>query len=225
MTSEYEAWHTFEHVPERVCVPGFLSGRRYGGDERATSRYFTLYDITTLDVLDTPEYRDLQDNPTPWSQKMRRSFRNFLRIPCQTLASAGEGIGGALGALVFTAECGREADALAALLHGLLEDHAITAYHLGRTPEIPAYPVFGTPAKRNSASDTWVLLVEGLLASDTDAALARITAALPGLLGPVTVQKSESARFLFKIEDKELQDSALRRVFAIPPLGLDTAKG
>ena len=26
--AEYEAWHAFEHVPERVGLPGFEYGRR-----------------------------------------------------------------------------------------------------------------------------------------------------------------------------------------------------
>jgi hypothetical protein len=40
--AEYECWHTFEHVPERVGIPGFLSGRRYRAAERSESQYFTL---------------------------------------------------------------------------------------------------------------------------------------------------------------------------------------
>ena len=41
-------------------------------------------------------YLDLLANPTPWSARMRPSFRHFLRLPCETLASASDGIGGAL---------------------------------------------------------------------------------------------------------------------------------
>ena len=26
---EWEQWHTHEHMPERVGIPGFLGGRRY----------------------------------------------------------------------------------------------------------------------------------------------------------------------------------------------------
>ena len=29
MQAEYEAWHTFEHVPERLTMPGFLGGKRF----------------------------------------------------------------------------------------------------------------------------------------------------------------------------------------------------
>lgn len=27
--AEYEHWHTFEHVPERTALPGFLDAERY----------------------------------------------------------------------------------------------------------------------------------------------------------------------------------------------------
>ena len=27
--AEYNCWHTFEHVPERVGIEGILAGRRY----------------------------------------------------------------------------------------------------------------------------------------------------------------------------------------------------
>ena len=33
--TEYDAWHTFEHVPERVGIPGFIRGRRYVARERS----------------------------------------------------------------------------------------------------------------------------------------------------------------------------------------------
>jgi hypothetical protein len=29
LAEEYEAWHTFEHVPERLTVPGMRAARRY----------------------------------------------------------------------------------------------------------------------------------------------------------------------------------------------------
>ena len=32
--AEYNAWHTRQHMPERLGVPGFRVGRRYGGGRR-----------------------------------------------------------------------------------------------------------------------------------------------------------------------------------------------
>jgi hypothetical protein len=37
MAEEYEAWHTFEHVPERLTVPGMRAARRYISISRSTN--------------------------------------------------------------------------------------------------------------------------------------------------------------------------------------------
>jgi hypothetical protein len=94
--AEYDAWHTREHVPERVAAPGFLGGRRYVDRGHPVHRYFTLYDVADLGAFRTPQYRDLLDNPTDWSAAMRPSFRNFLRVPCAQEHAAGFGLGAGL---------------------------------------------------------------------------------------------------------------------------------
>src|SRR4051794_337106 len=93
---EYDRWHSIEHVPERVAVRGILGARRYVNRARDRHRYFTLYELESLDVLESDEYRDLVLHPTPWSASMRGDFANFLRAPCSVVASSGDGIGGAL---------------------------------------------------------------------------------------------------------------------------------
>jgi hypothetical protein len=91
--AEYEAWHQQEHVPERVSVPGILSGTRYESDRADQQRYFTLYELNSLTCLASQPYRQLVEQPTPWSIRMRRSFRNFLRLTCQLCGTAGDEIG------------------------------------------------------------------------------------------------------------------------------------
>jgi hypothetical protein len=92
---EYETWHTFEHVPERVGLPGFIEARRYRaqpapGQHDAAPRYFTLYWLSSLDALQTPQYHDVFTHPTPWSGRMRRQLREFMRQPCTLAATAGQ---------------------------------------------------------------------------------------------------------------------------------------
>lgn len=76
---EYECWHAIEHVPERVWVTGFAGAARYVAASGSMPKYFTLYQLDSLDCLNSAQYRDLVDSPTPWSASMRPSFRNFLR--------------------------------------------------------------------------------------------------------------------------------------------------
>jgi len=80
--AEYDCWHSFEHVPERVGLPGFVEASRYRSVDQPL-RYFTCYSLRTLDALVTPEYRDVFTHPTPWSARMRLVLRDFYRLPCE----------------------------------------------------------------------------------------------------------------------------------------------
>lgn len=80
--NDYNEWHTTEHVPERLTVPGMLSAKRYRTCESVEFPYFTFYEMNFLSVLESVEYKQLLINPTPWSQEMRRYFSHMLRIPC-----------------------------------------------------------------------------------------------------------------------------------------------
>src|ERR1044072_5453446 len=87
--AEYDLWHTVEHVPQRVGLPGFISGRRYRAAGGA-AHYFTLYDVTAPAVFESPHYLALINEPTPWSRSMRPSFRNVVRAVCRTQHSTGQ---------------------------------------------------------------------------------------------------------------------------------------
>jgi hypothetical protein len=86
---EYEAWHTFEHVPERVGLPGFVAARRYRREGPDGPLYFTLYWLETIGALDTPEYAAVFVRPTAWTARMRAHLDGFLRLPCTLRGSHG----------------------------------------------------------------------------------------------------------------------------------------
>jgi hypothetical protein len=92
-TDEYERWHTLEHVPERVWVPGYVSGTRYASVDGGFRKYFTVYELENLASLASSEYQDLVEKPTPWSTSMRPSFSGFLRKTGMVVASAGNSLG------------------------------------------------------------------------------------------------------------------------------------
>jgi hypothetical protein len=100
---EYEAWHTFEHVPERLTVPGMRGARRYVSSANSES-YFTLYELEDLSVTEHPAYLDLVNNPTPWSLKMRQNFSNVLRIVGNITSAGGNGIGGSALVQAYSVE-------------------------------------------------------------------------------------------------------------------------
>lgn len=121
---EYDRWHTLEHVPERVWVPGFISGTRFIATGDTKVRYFTLYEMETLASLESVAYGDLVDNPTPWSASMRPSFSNFLRKTCEIETSCGVSLGAGIGILRVVLPAPIPAPELQAMSTQLLNDGA-----------------------------------------------------------------------------------------------------
>ena len=92
--AEHDRWHTQEHLRERLSIPGFLRGTRWvatvGGP-----RYMVVYEVETLESLESEAYLARLDNPTPWTSKMMPHYRGMSRGLCTVLGSFGLGQGGA----------------------------------------------------------------------------------------------------------------------------------
>ncbi len=97
--TEYMEWHTREHMPERLSIPGFAIGKRLINHELDRHRYGTIYAGDELEVFRSQAYLDRLNNPTEWSLRVQPAFRNFLRVACIRLASRGVGDGGALATM------------------------------------------------------------------------------------------------------------------------------
>lgn len=90
---DFLEWHTREHLVERLGLPGFLRGRRFVA-RNIHPRYFILYDVEDLSVLAGSEYLECLNNPTPWTQRTIRNFRNGFRSACRVVYSSGVAEGG-----------------------------------------------------------------------------------------------------------------------------------
>jgi hypothetical protein len=95
MQAEWEDWHTHEHMPERLAIPGFLRGSRW----ISGASYFVLYELDGPATLTGAAYLQRLNNPTPWSQKMMPHHLNVVRSLCEVRASFGRGVGQALATL------------------------------------------------------------------------------------------------------------------------------
>src|SRR5688572_17186949 len=95
MKSEWEDWHSHEHMPERLGIPGFLRGTRWIALSGEPS-YFVLYEAARLSTIVGGAYLERLNNPTPWSRKMMPHHRNMVRSVCRVEASFGAGLGHAL---------------------------------------------------------------------------------------------------------------------------------
>ena len=115
---EFADWYFREHVPERVTLPGWLSGRRYTSPDDGPNKYLALYEATAKDVFDSAAYRERLDQPTDWTQKIMPQFRNFVRSVFDVRLELGHQYGGVIATMRYG-----NGDAVA----GWLENEALPA--------------------------------------------------------------------------------------------------
>lgn len=118
---EHDDWHTHEHFPERLSIPGFLRGTRWIARQGAP-RYFVMYEVERLDVLASPAYLERLNNPTPWTAQMMLHYRGMTRGLCRLVDSFGAGMGQAALFIRFQPAPGKET-----ALRGWLVEEALPA--------------------------------------------------------------------------------------------------
>jgi len=164
--AEWENWHTREHMPERLGIPGFLRGTRWIAESGQPS-YFVLYEAERLETLTAGKYLERLNNPTPWSLKMMPHHRNMVRSLCEVRATWGGGVPQTLATIRFS---------LASNLPKLPQGQGLTSAHLLQSVPMAATPQTTEQKIRGGdASADWVLLIGGY---DTEAVKAAV-AALP----------------------------------------------
>ncbi len=144
---EWEEWHTCEHMPERLAIPGFLRGSRWVSE----SSYFVLYEVAEIEILTAGPYLERLNNPTPWSRKMMPHHRNMVRSLCLVRASHGRGVPQALATIRFSPDKD---------LPQLPSGRGVTGAQLLQAQPMPA----ATEEQRIRGGDAtadWVLLVGG----------------------------------------------------------------
>ncbi len=103
---EHDRWHTHEHLPERLSIPGFRRGTRWIATEGGP-RYMVLYEVESLATLASEAYLARLNNPTPWTTRMMPHYRGMNRGLCTVLGSFGYGQGGTAALIRFTREASR----------------------------------------------------------------------------------------------------------------------
>ena len=66
--AEFNRWYNEEHLAERLAIPGFLNGARYEA-VKGGPKHLAVYELDSVGVLDSPAYKKVADNPTPWTQR------------------------------------------------------------------------------------------------------------------------------------------------------------
>ena len=90
--AEHDHWHTHEHLPERLSIPGFLRGTRWIATQGGP-RYMVLYEVADLAVLTSAAYLERLDNPSAWTATVMPHYRGMRRGFCSVSCSHGLGTG------------------------------------------------------------------------------------------------------------------------------------
>jgi hypothetical protein len=159
--AEFEDWHSHEHFPERLSIPGFLRGSRWSS---AGEGYFILYELEAYETLTSPQYRERLNAPTPWSTKMMPHHRNMVRSQCRVLDSYGGGIGGSLLTVRLSPEASQGKSvrrALQEFLSKVPNEVGLTSGHLLRTDTPTAAQTTEQKIRGSDAAADWIVIVSG----------------------------------------------------------------
>jgi len=194
---EYNLWHTREHMPERLGVPGFERGRRWVDWNLAKHRYFTLYEARSVDVFGSEPYRARLNAPSAWSNRVQPHFTNFVRSACRTVVSMGKGVGGAIATVRvnFAADAGKAGFSARshALACQIMPLDGVTSVHIGYAePTVTRVQTRESELRKLTGEDVFdaVVMIDGLGRPE----LARVLPDIEALLGNTAgVASKESA--------------------------------
>jgi hypothetical protein len=173
--AEWEDWHTREHMPERLGIPGFLRGTRWIAESGQPS-YFVLYEAERLETLTAGTYLERLNNPTPWSLKMMPHHRNMVRSLCEVRATWGGGVPQTLATIRFSLTSG---------MPKLPQHHGLTGAHLLQSVPMAAVPrTTEQKIRGGDAIADWVLLVGGYDVEAIKQACSQVAGGTVGLYRP-----------------------------------------
>ena len=187
MRREFEHWHTHEHFPERLALPGFRRASRWA-DAAGGPGFFVMYELADHAALSSPEYLARLNDPTPWSRQLMPHHANMVRSQCVVRHSRGGGV--ARHALTLRmAE--RPDDELPALADGLAGHPGIAGAHLLRN-DAPKFAPTEEQRIRNNADTAadWVFVVCGYDAAALEAVRDAEIAGPGAVAGLYTLQLS-----------------------------------
>jgi len=176
---EFGHWHSHEHFPERLSLPGFRRASRWV-DEGGGSGVFVLYELESHEVLSSPAYVARLNAPTPWSTRLMPHHRQMVRCQCRVLQSEGGGVAGFAGTLRVQEGSTVDAAALQTMLKELARTPGLAGAHWLRHQAPPLATTTEQRIRGGDAVADHVLLVVGYERDAVAAAGARLERTSPG---------------------------------------------
>jgi hypothetical protein len=167
---EHDHWHTKEHMPERLSIPGFLRGTRWIA-ETGSPRYLVIYEVRDVNVLTGADYLQRLNNPSAWTSKTMAHVRGMRRGFCRVEGSVGLGLGQALLQIHHSPAEGRRQELrewlLGDALPGLASKPGYASAHILESAVTPPMSDEQQIRGRDASVDT-VLIVTGYDAAFID---------------------------------------------------------
>jgi hypothetical protein len=163
LKTEFEDWHSHEHFPERMSIPGFRRGSRWA-DVKGGEGFFVLYELADYETLASPAYLARLNDPTPWSTRMMPHHRNMVRSQCRVSGSFGGGVGRHMLTLRLSpAPDGENAlrGKILEKLSALPERPGVTGAHLLETETPKLTQTTEQRIRGGDAVADWILLLSG----------------------------------------------------------------
>lgn len=161
---EFEHWHSHEHFPERLGIPGFLRGSRWSAVDGGEG-FFIMYELDRYETLSSEAYLSRLNRPSPWSTKMMPHHRDMVRSQCRVIDRVGGGTARYALTLRVSPEEGREESLrshCATLFHEFAAAPGGVACHLLRTetPKIAATTEQQIRGGKDAVAD-WIVVAIG----------------------------------------------------------------
>ncbi|WP_260293999.1 hypothetical protein [Sedimenticola hydrogenitrophicus] len=161
--ADHDDWHTYEHMHERLSIPGFIRATRWVA-QSCTPKYMVLYEVAGTGIATSTDYLERLNHPTPWTTEMMSRFRDMIRGFCTVAGSSGFGLGHAAVSVRFTPVEGAESTLSDQLVREVLPAMAsrrgMAGVHLLRP--VPPPPMTIEQSIRGPDTPmSWLLLATG----------------------------------------------------------------
>jgi hypothetical protein len=134
IADEYEGWYQWDHLRDRVGVPGFRSCRRYVRVSGLGRQYFTFSDLDSMEVTRSPAYLERLRHVTDWTRRIMPHFRRLIRVPARVTVDRGDGTGGFAATALYSGLVDERRvarrDAIAAAIDRIMKDARVTRVRL-----------------------------------------------------------------------------------------------
>ena len=185
--TDYLHWLTREHTSERLSTAGFLSVRVFRAMDFDIRRYFIVYDLENPSALSSDDYVRKLNNPTPWTQRIMPTIKNFVRGGGRVTAAAGAGQGGFAAAVAL--EDANVAEAKSLIPKLVKMDRICSARLLAVDRAGTSIPTREKSLRRDDQSFANLLVFDGVDAVAVRSALDAVKSLTPDGAAPPFVYK------------------------------------